>query len=331
MRFFYLIIAVFGASSVQATLEYTLEHSSVCDPVAKKRTVKLGNKERSALHLTEGKLFKHWTGTRSFNCTFLVQGISKDELSVVVQNLNFRKDPVTEECIDYVQFYQENGKILKYCGELKVDNPIDLDVNNLLDNAILHFKEDILVNVFVSRIPLDPEVKLKFDIVFTSFKLCSENAADYAPCGDTKMCIWEGLFYDGNINCPYNGCYDEKLCFNPYPEHKKTKYQITSELNLLFILATTCVLMVVVVCAYFKCQAYFLDDGIPVELRCGTPTCATAPPLEDPKDAPPPYHSLFPDSDPEQGPEVTLLVQPPPNPDEQTARITGPSSAAFST
>jgi hypothetical protein len=81
----------------------SLESSKVCDPLAKKRTIKLGNKDKSALHITDGRMFKSWTGSSTFNCVFEVQAIHKDELAVVIQNLYLRKDPITGECIDYVQ------------------------------------------------------------------------------------------------------------------------------------------------------------------------------------------------------------------------------------
>jgi hypothetical protein len=72
----------------------------------------------------------------------------------------------------------------------------------------------------------------------------------------------------------------------------------------MFVFVTSLILIVLVVWMYLKCRASFIDDGVPPELRFVEPT-ATAPPLEDPKDAPPSYDSLF----PEEGPEATPLVQ----------------------
>jgi len=83
----------------------SLESAKVCDPLAKKRIIKLGNKDRSALRLTDGRMFKSWSGSSGFNCQFELQAISKDELAVVVQNLSLRRDPITNECIDFVQVW----------------------------------------------------------------------------------------------------------------------------------------------------------------------------------------------------------------------------------
>lgn len=73
---------------------------------------------------------------------------------------------------------------------------------------------------------------------------------------------------------------------------------------MMFVFVTSLILIVLVVWMYLKCRASFIDDGVPPELRYVEPT-ATAPPLEDPKDTPPSYDSLF----PEQGPEAAPLVQ----------------------
>ncbi|XP_059491095.1 uncharacterized protein LOC132205805 [Neocloeon triangulifer] len=310
MRFLYLIFALLGANHANAVLEYTLISQKICDPLAKKRTIKLGNSDRSALHVTDGRLFNSWTGSSAFDCVFEIQAIYKDELAVVIQNLSLRRDPITNECIDYVQFRKEDKTYSdKYCGEMNArkSTMVTTDDERILESSYLHFKDDLTVMIHIEKRPLEPGEKLDVDIVFTSFKMCSEKVENYAPCGMTKMCIWEGHFFDGRLNCPYYGCLDEKFCWD---ENAKPKYHINSELNLMFIFVTAAILVVLVVWMYLKCRASFLDESIPPEARCATP-CATAPPLEDPKDAPPSYDSLFPDpaDRPEQGAEAALLMQ----------------------
>lgn len=107
---------------------------------------------------------------------------------VAVQSLNFRVDPKTKTCKDYVKvqvpkkflsFFSQ--KIEKtFCGKLEPRESLFLDgstgFDDVLNNSVVadngfQTKEDVLfINIHVAREKLKSDEKLDINIVLTAFK-----------------------------------------------------------------------------------------------------------------------------------------------------------------
>ncbi|CAH0555980.1 unnamed protein product [Brassicogethes aeneus] len=311
-----------------------IENDDLCSLVTK-RKIKLGKEYKSALRVSQKRLNFHpleWD--KNMLCRFQVQSAyGKGGILAVIQSLNFRKDDF-ENCIDYVQFTGKNGLSSKrYCGNITASivmnqNTIDNIPEIIYENSFIDLNE-MDVKIYVDRRPIDYNIKMEVDIVFTSYLLgsCKEEHVDLKPCREDldSFCIYKYFFDDGAVNCPFTGCLDEKGCKNQI-DSKKTNVVVTpqsvgnkvligsiSSLFIMFALFILCVW----VCRKHKIFCWADDFAHPsptdesnrnsrvIEMNEQTgsrlandhpPSVPTAPSIEEDKDLPPSYDSLFPEA-----------------------------------
>lgn len=157
----------------------------------------------------------------------------------VIQNLTFRKNSTTDECIDYVQFIRKDGlPSSKYCGRfnaaLKMDHNFINPAESIASgNSIVDENGSLVVSIFISKQKLKFDEEMDLNIVFTPYRgifctlilkktntsllECLEVLRKddlYKPCSNKykKFCIYSGFFGDSYINCPHPDCVDEGGC-----------------------------------------------------------------------------------------------------------------------
>ncbi|CAB3378337.1 Hypothetical predicted protein [Cloeon dipterum] len=278
----------------------TLKNEKICDSRGKKPVIKLENKEKSALRLTDGSLFVE-NDLSDFRCTFDIRPPSRDNVSIAIQTLSLRRDPDTNLCIDYVQF--KNLRTMKptlspkYCGDLSA-----FRVATKSDSPFQSYKGDVTVDIHVAGSAPNFGKELKIDIVFTVSKECFRKAEHYSRCGSTSTCIWDGLFSDGMINCPFDGCLDENTCWNSEKAGSVgADNNMYPETNPPFSIAISIFVYTVILFLVFAIGATIvcaIRDGMQqrsTEVPTAPPLEATACPSEDAEEGPPPYYSLFPE------------------------------------
>lgn len=81
----------------------TLEENKVCPITHGTGSLSLGKDNRSAIIVRETTYFNDWSGLNDFDCKFTVKANFKMGVFAVIQSMSLRKDPVTDNCIDYIQ------------------------------------------------------------------------------------------------------------------------------------------------------------------------------------------------------------------------------------
>ena len=108
----------------------------------------------------------------------------------VIQNLSFRKNPVTGQCRDYVEmhyyerttlvFFKANKIKQQFCGKItpkesfsETSNPLEFDNifknSSVSENAFVA-NDELTVKIYIAKEKLKPDEKLDIHIVFTAFK-----------------------------------------------------------------------------------------------------------------------------------------------------------------
>ncbi|XP_049816915.1 uncharacterized protein LOC126263975 isoform X1 [Schistocerca nitens] len=199
--------------------KYSLGHDKVCSHV-KKQTIKLP--PENGILITEQRTFDKWSGYKEFRCKFKVELLDEGDLFAVIQNVTFRKDPVTGECIDYVQLTGDDKRMKteKICGTVNA-------IKRLYGNAVQSYSDtvpiafvdsdgEISVEVYVANEPLSSNSEeLTFSLAFTRSVPCSSRNA--FVCAEDK-CIPEEFKSDSIVNCPYGSCLDEHCTFGGYDD-----------------------------------------------------------------------------------------------------------------
>ncbi|KRT80021.1 hypothetical protein AMK59_6557, partial [Oryctes borbonicus] len=269
--------------------------------------------------LTQSRLSYHslqWA--TSVNCNFRLKPKNKrDGIMVVIQELSFRKNESTQECIDYIQFKPEKGKPShRICGYLNARSIMSsqleaFDTTSKENSYISSDGGDLDVSVYISKQALKPDETTTINIIFTIYNYCFYSPSDYMPCLNSReYCIHKNFFFDGVINCPFFGCVDEKGCNEVLITSNSVgnKVLIGSATTLVFTF------MLFIVCLYIcrKQRKFCWSDNFAspntttqtqptrvIEMNESSvqpPNTAAALPSNDQedKDLPPSYESLFP-------------------------------------
>ncbi|XP_063225012.1 uncharacterized protein LOC134532497 [Bacillus rossius redtenbacheri] len=304
--------------------ELTIESDKVCSNLVKKRKLKLHRNEQSGIIVKETRYFDTWSGQYEFECNFLVKGDHNDGVIAVIQKLSLRKEDNEsaenfDECLDFVQFRRDDGtKSVKYCGKMSAfsETSGDQDVTaearpeepttmlELSQNAFYDPGGQLEVKIYIKNKHLLPFQTIDLVIAFTSYTPCYKRVRNYSSCG-TDMCVWDGFFQDGVVNCPFSNCLDEGgLCRSPPAVSKrglssKVTVGAIATIFLAFLLFFVCLWLVrrhSLLCWSRDCAGRRRPEPR-VEMRSlddpGPPSAPPETPVE--KDPPPPYESLFPD------------------------------------
>lgn len=162
----------------------------MCSEVQQRR-IKLGKGSKSGLIVKQSRLNDHalpWP--TNLRCSFRVEAYSdkshfpvpfwpineKDGVFGVIQNLNFRKNDTTNECIDYVQFTNnESQSSRKYCGVLNtaliiMESTVQSRFIENEEFGGFRSKKELKVTIFISKDPLRQDEEMDLNIVFTSYR-----------------------------------------------------------------------------------------------------------------------------------------------------------------
>ncbi|GJQ71499.1 hypothetical protein Trydic_g11216 [Trypoxylus dichotomus] len=313
----YFIFWYYVTELVEAHVPYKtimLEDPDVCSEITR-RGVKF--EPASAINLTQSRLSDHslrWA--TSVNCNFRLKPKNKrDGIMVVIQELSFRRDDSTQECIDYIQFKPERGRPSpKICGYLSarsvMSSQLDVFDTTSKDNTFISNDGDLDVSVYISKNALKPDETTRINIIFTLYNYCLYSPNDYIPCLESReYCIHKDYFFDGVINCPFFGCIDENGCNEVLVTSNSVgnKVLIGSATTLVFTF------MVFIVCLYIcrKQRKFCWSDNFaspntttqtqttrviemnesPIQPANATPSQSND---QEDKDLPPSYESLFP-------------------------------------
>ncbi|KAJ1531801.1 hypothetical protein ONE63_000455 [Megalurothrips usitatus] len=261
-------------------IELNLENGKVCSTV-RKREVSLGENENSAISLKELRYFDKWSGAFPFYCALTVTAPWGYGIIAVIQNLDFRQNETTSECIDYVQFQRQKRKLSfiswdsvqspKYCGIVNSihdadafdgddDDEDDHDSPKfqMAHNAFIDEKGRLDVIISVAGQRLLPSQKLDISIIFTAYKTCrSGDQAGLKECHKgSGICIWEGFFHDKNVNCPDDGCFDEGGCPVISPGGKRQSSGLGTKVTIGAVVLILGLLLLFMLCLFVcrRCQ-----------------------------------------------------------------------------
>ncbi|XP_065155278.1 uncharacterized protein [Atheta coriaria] len=233
------IVFLCSFSELWAYKNYTVENPSVCSSVSK-RTIKLGSGTDSSVLITQRRLSDHtieWN--KDYKCSFdiksrgIISSLLDEPVGIfaVVQSMNLRRDAITHECIDYIQFKDSRGRTsLRLCGDLNAQYAMDgkfdssdedsdeSDAPDLFgyhdEVSFLTFDDPyglLTVYIYIDSKPLERGEHTDFTLAFTGYKHCRNSG--YKSCDfDKSKCIYEAFFQDGVVNCPYYDCLDEGGC-----------------------------------------------------------------------------------------------------------------------
>ncbi|KAF2901907.1 hypothetical protein ILUMI_04277 [Ignelater luminosus] len=283
--------------------QFLIEDDRLCTPTSiRKVALEAGNLSGlivSLRNMTTLKENAHKWGDQDFVCKFQVKATEKDSgIFAVIQNIVFRKDKITNECLDYIQYSAVNStfKSKRYCGQMDADTSL---MSMPVSNSFVEPTIVLDVHINISKEPLRPYRILELQIVFTSFRFCFQKLFfDDQQCSPnhTVHCIHKGFINDGYINCPYPGCVDEKECVQKI--QSKTKRSALSYEAIVFIALLTTVLFMLGVWLGYKIKKLHnenatisLDNNVVSE-------CIEMDPVPEGIDNPPSYESLFPSRPP---------------------------------
>lgn len=114
-------------------------------------------------------------GDVDFVCEFRVEATKNDNgIFAVIQNIVFRKDKITNECLDYVEYRPVNStfRSKRYCGQMDADTSLTFMPSDLtpVSNSFVEPNTVLDVYINISKEPLKPYRILELQIVFTSFR-----------------------------------------------------------------------------------------------------------------------------------------------------------------
>ncbi|KAF5272146.1 hypothetical protein FQA39_LY01228 [Lamprigera yunnana] len=257
----YRIVLVFISTLINLSSSYktmTVDDHKLCSPVTT-RKIRLETELLSALKISIGRLKEHsWQWEKNFHCTFKVQTFQSNlGLFIVIQNIAFRKNFTTNECIDYIQYRRSDGTVSKkYCDTMQAALGMDqFDETELTptSNSFIDQTGSVEVTVHISREPL-VFYEMELDVVFTTYSYCYIPKATNRACNAEykEYCIYKGFFGDGVINCPYPECVDEGGCSNKVTDQRSSlgnKVVIGS-------VTTLFTLFVLFICCIWLCRKY---------------------------------------------------------------------------
>lgn len=155
-----------------------IESDSLCSEITK-RKIQLDKENNSALIVKQKRLNEHsldWELNKY--CKFQVNSpfVQSGGILAVIQYLNFRRDPITDECIDYVQFRPKDGSLSrKFCGVINAtvlmhQKHTDPHGPLIYETSGIDYRGELDVYINISKKALLPSENADINIVFTSYK-----------------------------------------------------------------------------------------------------------------------------------------------------------------
>ncbi|XP_036330549.1 uncharacterized protein LOC118742520 [Rhagoletis pomonella] len=252
-----------------------------------------------------------------YDCHFRVQTSERPPRGIytVITRLKFRRDPVTNTCLDYIQFVGGNRPPSeKICNEIAIDGP----AGRLIFD---HRDREVSIHIYIDRRHSIRE-PLELRMVLTAHSECKYTGDFLCDPKDQYSCISRHFVRDNITNCMYP-CRDEISCFHDgiTPDEMDTTNVALSALTSLIFTMLGVGFCVWVCWKYWNCITVqqHAHEASAAALRRGqidTPVIELpiAPSFSDaittnigheldnqrqppqtPKDLPPSYESLFPD------------------------------------
>ncbi|XP_030758481.1 uncharacterized protein LOC115884123 [Sitophilus oryzae] len=317
-----VFIIGFIDGSIQEYKHYSLGNPKLCSPLSQKKV------KYEAVIVDEGQFINQhrllWNVDNS--CSFEVESIySNGGVIAVIQNINLRKNESNGECIDYIQIRVQNKFTRRFCGNFNATSVMNQNENGEISsiNSAMNKNGELDVTIFIDKEPLAYNTRTEFSVVFTSFKECSYlNYKHYKleQCNEREeVCIKTHFFMDGLINCPYYGCTDEGKCLLSSNIESKGSVGDRVLIGSLSTLALLFALFCLLIWAFKKHKLFCWREDFahptpisdnnrsscvmemhePTGIRLAEPALPpTQPsaPVDQGKDLPPSYDSLFPNS-----------------------------------
>lgn len=305
-----------------------IENPEICSAITT-RLVDLGEENNSYIMIKQSRLQDHLSDWAiHFECTFRVgyESSSFEGVFAVIQRLNLRRNKLTKQCIDYVEFFSKDGlsRSNKFCGRINASSAMT-NTDHILDNinysnAFRTRKHKMYVHIFVNKAQtLNSDEEAELEIIFTAYKNCTKTKSSddlYLPCSKhSQFCIYKEFFNDSLVNCPFAGCVDEGVCSKlKYVTNPSVSTKLlVSSISFLFILFM-CFLICIWACKKHKvvcfseefsnapprranCPRYEMNQQTGARLAQETEAVSSqnTEPADLSKDLPPSYDALFPD------------------------------------
>ncbi|XP_076253501.1 uncharacterized protein LOC143191946 [Rhynchophorus ferrugineus] len=305
----------FADVSRQDYVKLSIESTKLCSPITTRKV------KYEALIVDQGRSINghsiHWNYNHT--CKFEVHsGYSKGGVLAVIQNMNLRQYN-SGECMDYIELRVRNQFTRRYCGQLSAVEIMNTKYDRSLisyNNSLISSADGLDVTIFIHRNPLELDERTEFTVAFTSYKACShpsKNAILNSCDEDERVCINKLYFYDGIFNCPYYGCVDEETV---EPMNSSGSVGNTIVIGSISVLALIFVIFILLMWATKKHKSCCWADNFAhptsqdnrnsrvMEMneqtgaRLAEPSLTSQPTvqIDEEKDLPPTYDSLFPNS-----------------------------------
>ncbi|BFG03728.1 uncharacterized protein DMAD_02914 [Drosophila madeirensis] len=283
-------------------------------------TVRLDFEEDSAAIMTQTWNLTlpngHSANKIKYDCQFRVVTSDRPPRGIytLITRLKFRRDPVSKECIDYIQFTGGNrSPSERICHNIAINGPAGRLIFDERDR-------EVNVHIYIDRSRHILGDQLELSMVLTAHSECHFNGDFLCDPNDHYSCISRHFVRDNVTNCLYP-CRDEGTCFHDaiVPEEIDTANVAISAITSLIFTMLGVGFCVWICWKYWNCitvqqraheasAARFNQHRV----RSDVPTIElpTAPEYADvesreqdaqqqppmtPKDMPPSYESLFPD------------------------------------
>ncbi|KAH8285000.1 hypothetical protein KR054_003777 [Drosophila jambulina] len=151
----------------------------------------------------------HAANKIKYDCQFRVLTNERPPRGIytIITRLKFRRDPVSKQCIDYIQFSSGNrSPSERICTDIAIDGPAGRLIFDQRDR-------EVNVHIFIDRsrhILGDP---LELRMVLTAHSECQFNGDFLCDPKDPYSCISRHFVRDNITNCLYP-CRDEGTCFH---------------------------------------------------------------------------------------------------------------------
>lgn len=177
---------------------------SVIDLI-KKPEIDLEDGQNSAIIITQT-----WNSTHNFpkiksKCSFKIKNKKQNSgIYIVITKLKFRKDPSTNNCIDYIEFSHSSNFNDRTCDTFDETRGLFLYLNIS--------EKEVRITVSVNK-NIEITEPLELNITAISHYECSGKNSDYqCDPNDRYSCVSKDVINKGIINCIPFSCRDKTSC-----------------------------------------------------------------------------------------------------------------------
>lgn len=185
----------------------TLEDHNLCSPITT-RKLELKKSEYQAMFILITGLKTHPVNWKSnFSCKFQIFS-SFGGIFAVIQNMKFRRNETTNECIDYINFRDplNDNSSGRMCGDF------NLQEFQAEGQFFANFGGKVITEIFISKEKLEAGKIMDIQIAYTAFSRCAYETSNSCVRDNGYFCIDPIFFNDSIVNCPFDNCLDENGC-----------------------------------------------------------------------------------------------------------------------